>query len=261
MMASLENLRIILVEPSGPTNLGSVCRAMANFGLRDLVLVAPRCSQSDPAAIDYAVHGRHVLDAARVVATLPEALADVSIAFAATSKLGMYQRQAGVDPRAAAAAAVQHCVAGRAAIAFGREDRGLLTTELLHFDRVVSIPAAREYPVLNLAAAVTVLCYEAYQALLAHAGRPALPTAIDMPPEIGARKQVMFRLLFENLERIGFFRGQQYPDHLRHALRSVLGRTDMTINEVDVFIGMARQIGWAADRLDAAPPSGAPPSG
>lgn len=223
---------------------------MANFGLRDLVLVAPRCAPTDAQAIDFAMHGRSVLDGARTVATIPEALAGCGTSFAATSKLGLYQRQAAVTARAAAEIAAGTAMSGGVAFAFGPEDRGLRTAELLNFDRVVHIPAAPEYPVLNLAAAVTVIAYEVHQALLARDPGAAADILPREPLADDARKQTMFRLLFDSLERIGFFRGQQYPDHLRQALRHALGRGELTVNEVDILIGVARQVEWFAKQRE-----------
>lgn len=117
---------------------------------------------------------------------------------------------------------------------------------MLHFDRIVSIPAAESYPVLNLAAAVAILCYELRGAWLALEHQPPLPLAIDPGVATDEKKQVMFERLFDALDAVGFFFGQN-PDHLKYALRHLLGRLDLGVNEVDILIGMARQIRWYVD--------------
>ncbi|HPM25144.1 MAG TPA: TrmH family RNA methyltransferase, partial [Phycisphaerae bacterium] len=71
----LTNVRIVLISPSGPANIGAACRAMANMGLSELVIVAPRCAVDDEVAVAYATHGVEILHAARVVADIPAALA------------------------------------------------------------------------------------------------------------------------------------------------------------------------------------------
>ncbi len=260
MFAMLEHVRIVLVSPSGPANVGAVCRAMANLGLSDLVLVAPRCDLNDPSAVAYAAGGGRVLEAARVVADIPAALSDCIRSYATSSKLGLYRRQAAITPRVAAREALPLTAAGRVAFVFGREDYGLKTQELLHFDRLVTIPAAEAYPVLNLAAAVTVVCYELRCAWLEQAGRPALPMTIDSGPAPDEKKRVMFDRLFDALAAVGFFFGQN-PDHLKYALRHLLGRVELSVNEVDILIGLARQIRWYVDhhpqRID--PPRGGTP--
>lgn len=242
----LDNFRVILVSPSGPANVGAVARIMANMGMRDLVVVAPRCDLNDEQARAYSAHGRDVLESVRVVDEIPAALDGCLRTYVTSSKLGMYRRQVAIPPEDAAAEAAGIARDGRVAFAFGREDYGLKTPELLHFDRVVSIPADEDYPVLNLAAAATVMCYLIRRAVLAAAQAPALPKARHSGWADENRKQQLFRHLFDGLERIGFFFGQS-PDHLKYSLRHALGRLDLTINEADILIGMARQIQWYAE--------------
>ncbi len=238
----LEHARVVLVRPSGPTNVGSAARAMANFGLRELVLVAPRCDPLDEQALAYASHGEPVLRSARVVETVPEALAGCVRSYATTSKRGMYRRQAAMTARQAGRHALADLAAGPVAIVFGPERHGLTQKEQLLFDVVVTIPADEGYPVLNLAAAVAILCYELRMAWLERRG----PVRVDSaePRATDERKQILLAKLFDALERIGFFGGQQNPDHLKYAIRRVIGRTDLTINEADILIGMAQQIRW-----------------
>lgn len=108
----LSRLRIVLVSPSGPANIGGVARIMANMGLGDLVVVAPRCEVHDAAAIAYAAHGKPVLDAARVVPDIPAALAGCVRTYATSSKLGLYRRQAAITPSEAAAEALRSAATG-----------------------------------------------------------------------------------------------------------------------------------------------------
>jgi tRNA/rRNA methyltransferase len=239
----LDRLRIVLIEPSGPANVGAICRAMANFGLSELVVVAPRCHLQNPEAVAAATHGRRVLDAARIVPDVPTALADCVESYVSTSKLGLYRRQAAQSARDAAATAMRAATTGKVAVAFGREDRGILTSELLHFDRIITIPAHADYPVMNLAAAATVVMYELHAASLAAAGQPELPLAIQSPRATQGHKEVFISALFEGLDQIAFFRGQN-PEHLRFILRQIFGRMDLSVIETDVLIGMARQIQW-----------------
>ena len=177
---------------------------------------------------------------------IPAALAGCVRSYATSSKLGLYRRQAAITPAEAAPEALTAAAGGRVAFVFGREDYGLQNRELLHFDRIVSIPAAETYPVLNLAASVAVMCYELRRAWLALEGRAALPMGIDSGLATSETKQLMFERLFDALGAVGFLFGQN-PDHLKYALRHLLGRVDLSVNEVDVLIGMARQIRWYVD--------------
>jgi tRNA/rRNA methyltransferase len=242
----LSRFRIVLVSPSGPANVGAVCRAMANMGLSELVIVTPRCDVRDEAAVAYAAHGRAVLDAALVAPDIGHALAGCARSYATSSKLGLYRRQAAVTPAEAAPEAARLAAAGPVAFVFGREDYGLQNRELLNFDRVVAIPTDEAYPVMNLAAAVTVVCYELRRAWLATQGRSPLPMAIDPGLATAERKQILFDKLFDALDRVGFFFGQN-PDHLKYALRHLFGRIDLSVNEADILIGLASQVRWYVD--------------
>jgi len=242
----LDRVRIVLVEPTGSANVGMTCRAMANMGLRDLVLVSPRCDLASPDALGYAAHGGELLRSARVVESVPAALAGCARTYATSSKWGLYRRQAIITAEAAANEAVTTVVGGSVAFAFGPERTGFITSDLLHFDRIVTIPADAAYPVLNLAAAVLIVGYELRRAALARDSQPLLPMALERPLATDEKKQVLFGHLFDALGRIGFFFGQS-PEHLKYPLRHLFGRLDMTDIEADILIGMACQIRWYAD--------------
>jgi len=246
----LSQIRIVLVSPGGSANVGSVCRAMANMGLNDLVIVAPRCDVHADDAIAYASHGRPVLDGLRIVDDIPRALEDCTRTYVTTSRLGLYRRQAAVTPREAAPDIVSHADRARVAIAFGREDYGLKVNELLHFDRILTIPADDGYPVMNLAASAAVVCYELRQAWIEHRGDKALPMAIEHGFAGDQRKQVMFEKFFDALDRVGFL-DERSPERLKYGLRHMFGRLDLTVTEVDILIGMAAQIRWYVDHHPA----------
>lgn len=243
----LDRIRIVLVRPIRPGNVGAVCRAMVNMGLSDLVLVAPACDLADPQTQGFAARATPLLERARIADSIPAALEGCNTTFATSAKGGMYRRQAAVTAAAAAETTLQAVANGRVAFAFGPEDRGLLMRELLHFDRVLEIPADPGYPALNLAAAATVVCYELRQAWLRAEGRSPWPLTEEQIAT-DDRKRILYAKLFDALDCIGFFDGQQNPDHLKYALRRVFGRVDLTVNEVDILIGMSQQIRWYAER-------------
>ena len=89
---------MVLVEPAGPLNLGSVARLCANFAVEDLRLVAPRCNPGDPDAQRMAVHGGQVLEHARQFPTLFEALSDCQLVVASCGVLSHHCSPAGSDP-------------------------------------------------------------------------------------------------------------------------------------------------------------------
>ncbi|MCG3128446.1 MAG: putative tRNA/rRNA methyltransferase [Phycisphaerae bacterium] len=251
----LSRIRIVLVETRGPGNIGAACRAMSNLGFDKLRLVAPQCDPHHEQAVAYAAHALPLLKSAIITTRIADALDGCIATFATTAREGLYRRQTNLAPPEAAAEILRLAAAGNVAIAFGPEWRGFSNPELLHFDRVITIPTDSAYPALNLAAAVAILCYEVRRTWLdqqraavadesqSPAGESPPPAGEPRPLADDQRKAAMFAHLFDSLERIGFFFGQN-PDHLKYALRHLLGRVDLSINECDILIGMARQIRW-----------------
>lgn len=168
--------RIILVNTSLPANIGAAARAMKTMGLLDLVLVAPKqFPHADASSL--ASSASDVLAQARVVATLEEAIADCQLVLGASARnrtIGLPQ----LDARSAGHAAEQHArIGAKVAFVFGREDRGLTNDELMLCHAHVFIPTNPEYGVLNVAAAVQVLAYEARMASLLAASDVAAGSA------------------------------------------------------------------------------------
>jgi tRNA/rRNA methyltransferase len=152
--------RIVLCRPSHPGNIGAAARAMKTMGLADLRLVAPLRA---PVAEDVwmATHGADVLAAARTHATLAEAIADCTAAFALSARPREWSPQV-LDVRAAA----ERAAANDAPVAFvfGNESAGLTNEELFACQHLVHIPADPKNSSLNLAQAVQVVAYELYVA-------------------------------------------------------------------------------------------------
>ena len=165
--------RIVLVGPKFPGNVGAVARSMANFGLRDLVLVNPSCELDDD-AFRRAKHGSFILDNVRIVSTMDEALEDcflVAGTSGVTTKGDSNYTRIPVPVREFAEGCRGY--QDKIALVFGREDIGLLQEELERCDVLVWVPTGDEFPILNLSHAATIVMYEMYQA--DHVPRKTLP--------------------------------------------------------------------------------------
>jgi tRNA/rRNA methyltransferase len=152
--------RIVLCRPSHPGNIGAAARAMKTMGLADLRLVAPLRAQVAE-DVWMATHGADVLAAARTHATLAEAIADCTAAFALSARPREWSPQV-LDVRAAA----ERAAANDAPVAFvfGNESAGLTNDELFACQHLVHIPADPKNSSLNLAQAVQVVAYELHVA-------------------------------------------------------------------------------------------------
>ncbi len=236
----LANIRIVLVEPLGERNIGSVARVMKNMGLSQLVLVNPQCDPWSEAARQMAVHGGKVLAQAVVVASLPEALQGCQRAVATTARDRHLPR-----PLETPRQVLPWLLAGAAypvALIFGREDRGLSNAELDQAQRFLGIPAHPDYPSLNLAQAVAVCAYELYQQTLEP--RAALADLAPAPQAPLEALEDYYQHLEAVLLQIGFL----YP-HTAAArmakLRRLGHRAQLSPAELALLRGLLRQVEWA----------------
>ncbi|MFN5530942.1 MAG: RNA methyltransferase [Planctomycetaceae bacterium] len=163
MTTPLPPVRIVLVEPEHPGNIGSAARALWTMGLSELVVVNPQCDPRAQEAYWLAHAAREVLDSLVVVPTLADALADTVFSVGTTRR----RRRVAYPiflPNEAVAQIRQRAPTQPAAIVFGRESSGLTNPELALCSVQSSIPCAREEHSLNLAQAVLVYCTELYAA-------------------------------------------------------------------------------------------------
>jgi tRNA/rRNA methyltransferase len=236
----LDRFAFVLFKPKASGNVGAAARALKNMGLRDMRLVAP-ASRGGLAGRSMAVHGRDVLDNARVFAELGAAVEDCGLVVGTTCRGGPYRR-AAQPIREAADDLIRIGTVNRVAVIFGPEDFGLTNREIKLCQRLVTIPAAPDYPSLNLAQAVMVVAYELMMAAgAAGTEKDAALSAPAMAP--AATVDAMLARMTDALLSIGFL-SPDNPDHIMFAVRAMLGRSGVTQRECDILNGIASQILW-----------------
>jgi tRNA/rRNA methyltransferase len=244
-LMSLRLCRVVLVKPHYPGNIGAAARIMRNFGLEELVLVEPLAVPDDPQAKQLSTHGQDILDRARIAADLGSALADcVVVAGTSAPKGGLFRRQTVGPPEEI----IPHLLEGMAAsqpvaIVFGPEPTGLTNDEVTRCHYLIEIPANEAYPSINLAQAVAICLYELHKGWLHR--QPTMPNEAHVPAPFAAQEQ-MFEQLRHALEGIHFLYGDK-AESLMHAVRHLLGKARLTPMEVNVLLGLARQINWYVD--------------
>ncbi|MGB7566121.1 MAG: RNA methyltransferase [Prochlorococcaceae cyanobacterium] len=249
-MSSAAQLVLVLVEPAGPLNVGSVARLAANFGLQQLRLVAPRCDHLGEEARRMAVHAQPLLERAHLFTDLAAALADCRRVVACSGRVD--SDAVPMEPPSGALAWLL-AADGEApsALVFGREDRGLSIDELLLASRVLRISTDDGYPSLNLSHAVAIALHE-LRRLAAVA--PATPAEVNGEAETDAGDPALRGDLEASLSdaedlllEVGFL-----LPHTRHArmakVRALLQRARITSEEVALVRGMVRQLRWASRR-------------
>ncbi|HUN27228.1 MAG TPA: RNA methyltransferase [Steroidobacteraceae bacterium] len=235
----MSEIRIVLVEPSHPGNVGAVARAMKNMGLEQLTLVRPR-RFPDPEATARASGAECVLAGARVVATLAEALAGCGFVAATTSR-ERDQNFRVLDVHEAAARIVEEAERAPAALLFGAERTGLTNEDLESSHALIRIPAHAAYPSLNLAMAVQIAVYEVYRARLARATPPSERGARRAPLVPLATPEELQRLyahLAEVMRQVDFRDRTQSGTHLMARIRRFLQRAELDQNEANILRGL-----------------------
>jgi len=153
-------VKIILIETTNSGNIGSALRAMKTMDFSELVLVNPKNFPSDE-ALAMSANASDLLDSVKVVTSLDEALEDTNFVVATSSRMRRVPWPCE-SLEEASPKIIKHSETSKIAIMFGREDRGLTNDELQRSNLHLSIPANPEYPVLNLAMSVQVVCYQLY---------------------------------------------------------------------------------------------------
>jgi tRNA/rRNA methyltransferase len=249
----LTTVRIVLVEPAGPLNVGSVARVMKNMGLAHLVLVNPQCDFLGEEARLMAVHGANILEAAQVVESLPVALTGCQRAIATTGLVRALPTPLET-PRTALPWLLEESVTS--ALIFGREDRGLSNLELNYAQRFIGIPSSDEYPSLNLAQAVAVCCYELYQIaqspLTVERANLLTPPSSATTPTINAASLDMVEGYYKHLEDLLLKIGYLYPHTANTRMekfRRLFNRAMPTTEEISMLRGILSQMEWALQFL------------
>jgi len=228
----LEGVRIVLVRPANPENLGAVARAMKNFGLSDWAIVALG-THDFAAARRVAVHAEELLDRPRVCASLEEAIADCAWVVGTSSRHVRGRRRLTPDEVADEVA----LRGGRTAIVFGEERSGLDNAAVERCHDVSSIPTSPAQPSLNLAQAVLVYAYALLRGTLLRAPRRPPPRPA---PATEAELACVEEALRAVLRGGGFLAGPE-----RHAVRDLAGslrRAQLSRREARLWLAALRRL-------------------
>ncbi len=231
---------IILVEPQMGENIGAAARAMANFGLTDLRLVAPRDGWPNERAIASASRADHVISGAQVFDTAEQAVADLVFVYATTARNRDIPK-AVRGPQFAARHLRKRFDAGqKTGLLFGRERWGLVNEEINLADELVTFPVNPAFASLNIAQAVLLMAYEWMSSGMAE-GRLSTRNPIqplDNQPSEKAHLIGFFEHLETALDEAGYFKERELRTSKREKLRALFQRAGLTRHEVDALRGV-----------------------
>lgn len=236
-------IRIVLVEPQHPGNVGASARAMRTMGLESLVLVRP-AEHPHPDATVRAAGAADLLARARVAATVDEAIGDCGLVLGATAR----PRSANwrvLDARDAAVEAVEATASRPVAILFGSERNGLANDDIERCGALLRIPTSGDYGSLNLAQAVQVVCYE-----LAMARRAVAPGSEATGDLATADEMRAMQAHVEAVMQLSGFLQDRNAAQLCARVRRLLARARPDAGEVRVLRGFLAAVERGLGRGD-----------
>jgi TrmH family RNA methyltransferase len=226
---------VVLVEPKYDGNIGATARAMKNFGFSNLVLINP--CEIGTECYQRAMHAEDIISNVRTFQTLDEYLDTVQVVVGTSGILNLNEKayiRNPVSPEELAGKLIE--TDESVAILLGREDIGLLRTELSRCDLVVTIPTSEEYPVMNISHAAAVILYELSICEL------KVPKARGMTKQEKEKFFEMFDKLLKSID---------YPEHkyenTRVLFRRLIGRAMPTAWEFHTLMGVLVRAGEYAD--------------
>ena len=234
---------MVLVRPQLGENIGAAARAMLNFGLTELRLVAPRDGWPNKAALAMASGADAIVESATLFPTLEAALADRHFVAATTARVRELEKPV-LEPQVAAGALRSRHEAGEAtALVFGPEAAGLTNDEAALADVFITIPTNPAFASLNLGQAVLILGYAWFGAR----ARPQ-PARQAAPPATKAELFGLFDHLERELDRLGFLHPPEKKPAMMRNLRTMLSRAGFTEQDVRTLRGVVAALTGAKVR-------------
>jgi len=226
---------IVLVRPQLGQNIGKAARAMLNFRLTEMRLVAPRDGWPNPDAGPSASGADVVLERAGVFETVQDAIADCSNVYASTVR-----RRDLIMPVITPEQMANEIAAspGRTAILFGPERSGLETEDVALANRIVTVPINPEFGSLNLAQAVILLAYE-----WSKQSELASPTSKELEaPAPHGELEGLIAQLDEELDAKGYFHPPSRTQATKNTIRTIFTKTGWSSREVKAIRGIIRAL-------------------
>lgn len=229
-------IKIVLLEPEHPGNIGSVARVMANFGHTHLVLINPKCNHLSLEAIKFAKHGGNILKSAKVFETkdVKKILSKFHTVIATTSKLGTdYNVPRSPISPSQLADKMPKKTGKKIALLFGRESKGLYNNEIDFADFTVTIPTNKKYPALNLSQSVGIILYEL--------GKEKTNIASHITLATSTEKNQIQKMLNQIFNSLSWLR----PSHRKTQeviWKKIMGKSFLTKREAFSVMGFLRKV-------------------
>jgi tRNA/rRNA methyltransferase len=232
---------IILVRPQLAVNIGMCARAMANFGLSDLRLVAPRegwprTGAYRKGAYAAAAGAVYLLESAKVYPDVPAAIADLSFCYAATARGRGQMKPVHIPSQAMPGTAARIAAGEKHGVMYGPERTGLDNDDVALADAILTFPVNPAYASLNLAQSVLLTGYEWFRA--AHGDALPFDVSERSPPATREMTAAFFEFLEDQLDAREFFRPETKKPVMARNLRNMFHRMGLTEQDVRTLWGV-----------------------
>ena len=236
---NFSNLKVILVEPNGPLNVGSVARLCCNFEVDELRIVSPKCDIFSLEAKKMALKGQKFLDHCEIFDSLEKAIFDCDLVLASCGRIDVNKDSFFGFSEDIFDWTLSFKKINNLAIIFGREDRGLTNSELLLAHKTFNIPTSQENPSLNLSHAVSIVLYE-----LNKSSKKKFKKDLEVF-NLASSKQIhdSFLEIEEMLLGVGYLLNHTSKAKMSKFKNFIL-RANTSMHEVNVLRGIVHQINW-----------------
>ncbi len=230
----------VLVRPQMGENIGAAARAMWNFGLDRMRIVAPRDGWPNPKAVAMSSGAGRLLDEAQLADTLPDALSDCTYVFATTARPRELTKPV-YSPEGAMKLAAEKIAAGeKVAVMFGPERAGLENDDIARANAIITVPVNPEYASLNLGQCVLLTAYEWRRQVVSVEHETFEIGKSDWATNIEVEKLVEH--YEDRLDEAGFFFPPEKAPGMRVVFRNLFSRMRLTRADVQMLHGVMRQM-------------------
>ena len=236
---NFSNLKVILVEPNGPLNVGSVARLCSNFEVDELRIVSPKCDIFSLEAKKMALKGQKFLKHCKVFDDLQKAIFDCDLVLASCGRIDVSKDFSFESSEDIFNWTFSFKKINNLAIIFGREDRGLTNSELLLANKTFNIPTSYVNPSLNLSHAVSIVLYE-----LNKSHKRNFNKGLEVF-KLASSKQIhdSFVEIEELLLEVGYLLKHTSKVKISKFKNYIL-RANTSMHEINVLRGIVHQINW-----------------
>ena len=239
MKKNFNNLKVILVEPNGTLNVGSIARLCANFEVNELRIVSPKCDIFSLEAKKMALKGQRYIDNCKIFNNIEKAIFDCDLVLATSGRIDLSKDSSFESPEDISNWIASFDQINNLAVLFGREDRGLSNSELLFAQKIFNIKTSKKYPSLNLSHAVSIILYELNKCKTKNVKKDLKVFNLASSKQINES----FLELEQMLIKTGYLlKHTSYPKISK--FKKYVLKANTSSHEINVLRGIVHQINW-----------------